>query len=82
MYLFGWKNTVVDEQLDKSCGRKCAVCIWYFAVCILYLLFLLYGSALTSGYIRGVVVQGKLSHAKGYLHTNQPACPSVPNPLF
>ena len=73
---------MVDEQLDKSCSRKCAVCILYFAVCILYLLFLLYGSVLTSGHIRGVVVQAKLSHAKGYLHTNQPACPSVPNPLF
>ena len=74
MYLFGWKNTVVDEQLDKSYGWKCAVCIWYFVVCILYILFLLYGSVLTSGYIRGVVVQAKLSHAKGDLHTNQPAC--------
>ena len=66
---------MVDEQLDKSCGRKCAVCIWYLTVCILYLLFLLYGSVLTSGYIRGVVVQGKLSHAKGDLHTNLPVCP-------
>ena len=61
---------LLSHALSEGCGGLYIAADWWL-FCILYSKCCSAGSrALTSGYLRGVVVRAKLSHAKGDLHTN------------